>query len=248
MKGILVKITVALLALGLFLVSFLAPVPALGAEPSLTPTPKPYKSVIPPAKEGNYYAKATKTAGNGSAIPVPKLDGRKDKVWSVCPETKLVNIAWGEKGAEVSYQALWNKGVLYLFITVMDDTADIESPIMTRKDSVELFFSLDDTKPSEYREGLDMHFQIGRDGTMQCGSGADSSLLRYAVENFGSSYQVEVAFTVPELITQNGMGIGFDIHVNDSFGTGLRDYIVTYSDTTLKTHTNLSRVGLLLFR
>ena len=175
-------------------------------------------------------------------LPKLSLGEYKTDLFDIADSVTLKNIAYGKDGAAASYQALYDSDYLYLKIRVEDATEDTKSNVMTRKDSVELFLTADGEKPGEYRSGTDMHFRIARDGMLECGNGASDGLLTYTVDSDANGYTVLCAVRMPsEFKTTDS--VGFDLHVNDSFGSAMRDYIVTWSDTSLRTNTDLTRIG-----
>ena len=201
--------------------------------PTKTPTPTPTPTPVPNGK-----ARATATK-----LPTITIDGEKDAAWKVASTAELKNVAYGENGATAEFQVLRDTKRVYFFITVKDATPDTDSEIATRKDGVELFLSFDSEKHSDYRFGVDMHYRIMRDGTVKYESGANPDALEYKVVADASGYRIELAVMpstdyFPELTM-----IGFDLHVNDSFGNAMRDFILTWSDTSLMTFTDLSKIG-----
>lgn len=188
--------------------------------------------------------------GNGTIAPLPsvKIDGYEEDLWKLSESNVLENVSWGENGASVNFRTLHDDKLLYLFVHVDDNTVVTDGEVMTRKDSVELFLRSDNESSPDYREGKDMHVRIDRNGVLQCQNGADSSLFEYRVQPTEQGYDVEMAVRIPWNLNGDDASIGFDIHVNDSFSVGQRDYIVTWSDPSLQTYTDMSHLGKILLK
>ena len=73
-----------------------------------------------------------------------------------------------------------------------------------------------------------------------CGHGADGDRVEYAIRETEEGYTIEVAISWSLAANRRSNDIGFDIHINDSRAA--------WSDTTLMTHEDLSRVGILSLR
>ncbi|MBO4324759.1 MAG: hypothetical protein J5845_05110 [Lachnospiraceae bacterium] len=180
---------------------------------------------------------------NAGRFPKPVMDGEVEELWDASQAFPLQNPAWGDKGTEAEFRILWDTDRVYLLIDVKDNTPNSEGMVMTRKDCVEVFLCGDGTKSETYREGKDLHVRIGRDGALECGNGIKASALTYEVKGTDTGYTVEVSLPAPKASMTFGGFLGLDIHVNDSEGEGQRNRILTWSDTSLKTYTDLSAVG-----
>lgn len=210
-------------------------------------TPTPYKRIIPKDSTKKYNTKASDKSALVTRLPVLRIDGEPDAVWSICERYDLANPVFGESGAEASFRAYSDEDRLYLFIEVKDDTPRMSGEIATRSDCVEVFINEDGVKPTRYHAG-DSHYIFIRNGVCEERSGADLRLLEYAVVSTEEGYTVELALQWSLMQEDRGNGIGFDIRINDSQGEGTRDYIVQWSDTSMMTHEDLSHVGTLYLR
>ena len=210
-------------------------------------TPTPYQRIIPKDSTKKYNTKASDKSALVTRLPVIRIDGEADDVWSICERYDLANPVFGESGAAAAFRAYSDEERLYLFIEVKDDTPQTSGEIATRSDCVELFLNEDGEKPSRYHAG-DSHYIFIRNGECEERSGADVRLLEYAVVSSEDGYTIELALQWQLLPEDRGAGIGFDIRINDSQGEGTRDYIVQWSDTGMMTHEDLSHVGTLYLR
>lgn len=220
-----------------------APTPTVEA----TPTPTPYAVVIPPDKETHYNVKETKKAANVSALPAVNVDGTAEELWSWYSPVALENTAWGESGASGSFQILWTKSTLYVLVRVTDTTYDVSSELFSRKDCVEVFLNENGTLPAEYGAG-DQHYLVSRKGEIKYGSGGDEAGFRAAVSETEDGYLVEMAIPFQTIQASQGTVIGFDVRINDSQGKGNRDYMMQWSDTSMRTHVDLSQIGTITLR
>ncbi|MBO4281215.1 MAG: hypothetical protein J5872_05200 [Lachnospiraceae bacterium] len=186
------------------------------------------------------YAKAHR-------LPELSVSDQDTDLFDITGSTEIKNTAYGKDGAKASFKALYDSKYLYLLVSVEDATNDTESGVFTRKDSVEIFLTADGEKPSEYRPGTDMHFRISRDGMLECGNGASAETVLFIVNGDEDGYTALISVKMPEGFKE-ATKLGLDVHVNDSFGSGMRDFILTWSDTSLLTNTDLQRIGTLNLR
>ena len=211
------------------------------------PTPTPYERVSAKELPKKYTAEEHDTEMRATRLPTIRIDGRMEDAWDVCEVYELKNPVYGVEGASAQFRSFCDKDRLYLCITVIDDTPMTNGEVPTRCDSVEVYLNEDGTKPERYHVG-DSHYIFLRNGTATERSGADLRLVNYAVTETGTGYIVEVsiAWSVPK--EDRGDTFGLDIRVNDSHSAGFRDYIIQWSDTSMKTHEDLSRVGTMAIR
>lgn len=176
-------------------------------------------------------------------LPALSVETKQTDLWDMAEKVSLKNTAYGKEGAKATFQTLYDADYVYFRVKVEDNTADTKSNVMTRKDGIEIFLTADGEKPEEYRSGSDMHFRIARDGTLECGNGASEALIDFVTDDNDNGYTVTARIRMPDEFPDAFDSIGFDLHVNDSFGSAMRDYIVTWSDTSLRTNTDLQRIG-----
>lgn len=166
----------------------------------------------------------------------------RSELWDMAPYVKLNNTAYGTEGATAKFRLLYDDKYLYILVNVYDKTEDTDSVLMTRKDGVEIFINWDNLKPLVYRSGYDMHYRISRDANISYESGADEEAFQCVVHSDDSGYSVSAAIRLNDVVFSDN-ALGLDVHVNDSFGSQMRDYIVVWSDISLLTYSNLSKVG-----
>ncbi len=223
------------------------------SEPPLTnkvtkvPTPTPYVSVIPPAPEGNYNVKETDVSATVGGIPTVTIDGVEDALWTFCNEYFLENPVLGTCDGKASFRAMWDSGYLYLWIVVEDSTADVSNELFTRKDCIEIFFNESGGKGAAYEKG-DQHYLIARNGEVKFGNGAGEDLISFVTKETENGYVAEVALAFVLQEGEKDASVGLDIRINDSHGKGSRDSILQWSDTSLMTYTDLSKIGTITFR
>ncbi len=225
--------------------------PTITGKPAPTatkaPTPTPFVTVIPPDKEKDYYVSRTDVEASVSKLSTVRVDGKKETFWGYCDTYVLNNVILGESNTQVAFQTAWDSEYLYLYIEVTDTTYDVSSQLFTRKDGIEIFLNESNAHTTYYDKG-DQHYQIARDGSIHYGSGASEELIRYKVVESEDGYVAEVAIAFVLWEGKRGAELGLDIRVNDSFGNGARDYIVQWSDTTLLTYNDLSKIGTITLR
>ncbi|MBO4627683.1 MAG: hypothetical protein J5645_06885 [Lachnospiraceae bacterium] len=229
--------------------------------PTPTPTKKPgKKDDVPEEKSYERYErivvkdpdsavfsfKSDQVAG-ASRLTGLRIDGEAERFWELGKEYKLNNYVFGTEEESATFRAICDDDRLYLFITVMDNTVNLSGDVPTRKDGVEIFLNENGRREPFYGEG-DSHYFVLRDGTCVCGNGADGDRIDYAVAEIKGGYCIELSLAWSMPINRRSFEIGFDIRVNDSRTPGSRDGILAWSDTTLHTHEDLSKVGILLLR
>ena len=215
------------------------------AEETATPTPTPYDRISPKDKKNS--ATISDKRASATKIPVLRVDGVEEKAWTVCDRYETENPVYGESGAHGWFRAYNDKTYLYLFIHVDDNTPFNQGEIPTRCDCVEIFLNEDGTKPETFGTG-DSHYIIMRNGGCALRSGADIQLFNYSVSATEEGYDIELTLKWSLSAEARGDSVGFDLRINDSQHDGTRDYIEQWSDTSMLTHENLSKIGTLTLR
>ncbi|MBR6019536.1 MAG: hypothetical protein IK055_04905 [Lachnospiraceae bacterium] len=211
-----------------------------------TPTPTPYDRISPKDSKKNSATASDKRA-SAVKIPILRVDGVEEKAWTVCDRYETDNVVYGERGAHGWFRSYSDAKYLYLFIHVDDDTPNNKGEIPTRCDCVEIFINEDGTKPSEFGTG-DSHYIFMRNGNCALRSGADVNLLTFTVVSTDDGYDLELSLEWALEAGARADDIGFDLRINDSQKEGSRDYIEQWSDTSMMTHENLSKIGTLTIR
>ena len=219
-----------------------------GKKPDDTeePAPKYERIRVDDSESAVFSFKSDKVAGSARLMEL-RIDGKQDRFWDICKEYKLRNYVYGDETESATFRACCDSEKLYLFIQVSDATPYTESDVPTRKDGVEIFLNEDGKRNKVYEDG-DSHFFLLRDGSCVCGHGADGDRVEYAIRETEEGYTIEVAISWSLAANRRSNDIGFDIHINDSRAVESRDGILAWSDTTLMTHEDLSRVGILSLR
>lgn len=211
------------------------------------PTPTPYDRIAPKELPKKYTPEESDKEVRATRLPAIRLDGRIEDAWNVCEEYALENPVYGESGASAKFRAFSDKNKLYLCIEVKDDTPMRSNEVPTRCDSVEIYLNEDGSKPEKYHAG-DSHYIFLRNGSCVERSGADLRLAESAVTETEDGYIMEISISWSLAPEDRGENFGLDIRVNDSHTEGSRDYIIQWSDTSMNTHENLSRVGTMKIR
>lgn len=225
------------------------PTPTSTPAPTQTPTSTPYATVVPPDITESYPkpSKLSDKSVESKSPSVIKIDGIYDAMWDNIEAVPIKNVAWGENGADGSFKLYWDKEALYVLIDVNDTTPDTRSERFTRQDCVEVFFNENASKPNEYEAG-DKHFKVNRDGVAEFGNGADDTVVKYGLIPKDNGYMVEASITFTTITPVYGQAIGFDVRINDSQGHQFRDYMLQWSDTSMETYKNLSRIGIIYLK
>lgn len=218
------------------------PVPTKAGTP--TPTPTPTKNTDPIVQKNEHEPpkeKSTKKIDIKSP-KVIKIDGIYEDVWDNIEPVKIENVAWGTTGADGCFKTFWDKERLYILVDVNDTTPDTVSDMFTRQDCIEVFLNESNSKPSEYGEG-DLHVKVNRDGKVEYGHHASEELIKYGVIEKDGGYMVELSIKFTSISPTYGTEIGFDVRINDSHGKQYRDKMLQWSDTSMETFSDLSKIG-----
>lgn len=229
--------------------------------PTPTPTKKPgKKDDVPEEKTYERYGRITvkdpesavfsfksDQVASSTRLAGLRIDGEAERFWDLGKEYSLNNYVFGTEEESASFRAICDDDRLYLLITVKDNTVNMTGDVPTRKDGVEIFINENGRRETTYGEG-DSHYFILRDGSCVCGNGADGDRIDYAVAEIAGGYCIELSLAWSLPGNRRSFEIGFDIRVNDSRSTGTRDGILAWSDTSLHTHEDLSKVGILSLR
>lgn len=214
--------------------------------PSITavPTTTPYATVIPPEKDQKKPgpAKVSDKKIEVKSPKVIKIDGIYENVWDNIETTKIENVSWGTSGASGGFKTYWDKEKLYILVDVDDKTPDTASEMFTRQDCVEIFVNESGKKPEAYDKG-DLHFKVNRDGVVEYGHNASEDIVQYGVIKKDGGYMVEASIVFTSIKPSYGAKIGFDVRINDSQGKQDRDYMIQWSDTSMETFNNLTKIG-----
>ena len=211
------------------------PEPEKPEEPE-EPTP----TVTEPAYPGPDYP--SDVSIDVKSAPVIKVDGIYEDLWDEIESVPIQNIGWGTSGASGSFKTYWEAGELYVLVDVTDTTNDTASKLFSRKDCVEVFINENGTKPAEYGEG-DSHYKISRSGQIEYGNGGIEDGIDYAVIEKTDGYMVEIGVKFRTITPSFGQAIGFDVRINDSQGDEYRDFMLQWSDTSMYTFEDLSKIG-----
>ncbi|MBO4652681.1 MAG: hypothetical protein J5649_05130 [Lachnospiraceae bacterium] len=180
-------------------------------------------------------------------LPSIRVDGQVEEDWNVCETYELQNPVYGDNGASAEFRAFCDEEILYLLIEVKDTTKQLTGEAPTRCDSVEVYLNEDGEKPERYHAG-DSHYIFMRNGEIEERSGADARLVERVVTETDYGYMIELSILWSLSPEDRNETFGLDIRINDSQTPGTRDYIVQWSDTSMMTHENLTRVGTMTIR
>ena len=225
------------------------PVPTKANKATPKPTNFPYPTVVPPEGGDTYpapKAKSDKTAEIKSHSVI-KIDGIHEDLWDKIDSIPIKNISWGEEGATGSFKVYWDITQLYILVEVKDSTPDTAAEKFSRKDCVEIFISEKGDMHKDYEDG-DCHFKISRDGEIEYGSGAGEGTMEYKMIEAEDGYMIEIGIPFRTIKPGFSSKIGFDVRVNDSKGDQYRDFMTQWSDTSMYTYVDLSKVGTLVLR
>lgn len=173
----------------------------------------------------------------------PVIDGETDELWSRVPQTRMINAAHGDHGASGVFRTMWDENNLYALVEVTDEALDDTSENAHEQDSVEFFINESHSKPDAYENG-DAQYRVNYKNVQSFGSGTpDRENFKTAVRMTDTGYVVEAAIPLQTITGRTGTVIGFDVQINDSHGSGVRDYILKWSDPSDNTWSSLEEIG-----
>ncbi|MDD6102917.1 MAG: sugar-binding protein [Clostridiales bacterium] len=222
------------------------PKPEENISPTATvsPTGTPYATVIPPQtdKKPQGPKKASDKKVEIRSPKVIKIDGIYENVWDNIETVNIENVSWGKSGASGGFKTYWDKEKIYILVDVKDNTPDCSSEMFSRQDCVEIFINENNEKPEEYGKG-DVHVKINREGSVEYGHNANEEIISYGVIKKDGGYMIEASVRFTAIKPTFGTKIGFDVRINDSQGNEDRDYMIQWSDTSMMTFNNLTKIG-----
>lgn len=177
--------------------------------------------VLPNASIGRYIG------------PPLAMDGQLDSLWLAVPGNHLKNKLFGNTSAagdlDVTWKALWDETNLYVFVDVIDEAIYGDSEATYHEDdAVELYFDWNNSKTANY-DGVDDYQYIFR---AKDEAGKVFNLPPNGVENVSfktidrvGGYRMELLFPFAAygISPEEGLEIGFEVHVNDDDTGNSRD-------------------------
>ena len=225
--------------------------PVITKAPTKAPVPTkfPYVTVVPPEDDTTYPAPRAKSnkSVEVKSHSVIKVDGIIEELWSKIEAIPVKNIAWGDDGATGSFKVYWDKSQLYILVEVSDSTPDTKAEKFSRKDCVEIFISEKGDNHTDYTDG-DCHFKISRTGEVEYGNNANENSMDFKIINDENGYKMEIGIPFTSISPAFGSKLGFDIRINDSKNDQYRDFMTQWSDTTMYTYRDISKVGSLILK
>lgn len=168
-------------------------------------------------------------------------------IWNAQKAETIENVANGDHGASGEFKAIWSDKYLYIRVQVNDDTPDTSGTNYHDQDSVEVFINQNHNKPSNYGGG-DQHYIINRDNNVTAGSGANLSDFRSVVSSDKQGYVVELAIPFQDFTPAKNDKLGFELQINDSHNSGIRNYALKWSSTSLNSSQSLEGIGTLILK
>ena len=144
---------------------------------------------------------------------------------------EVANQMTAHNGATANVWVMWYDGALFLLAEVSDSTYSTSAEAAHEQDSLEIFISNENTRTYAYQAG-DFQLRFNRDGVHTFGSTGSIEGLEYAVQDNGDTYLVEARIPL-EGVVEEGRILGFDLQVNDAWGTpAARQAFTKWNDHT----------------
>jgi endo-1,4-beta-xylanase len=182
--------------------------------------PKPaYWGIMDPSKLPVQTQHLTASEGT------PVVDGEAESLWNMQSWPQLP--AGGTVAA--SFQTLWDKEALYVFVDVKDATRD-------PADRIDLFIDQNNGKTAAYEDD-DLHI-ICRNGAC-----TPSDNIEFSLKETGDGYRLEAAVKLAKA-PAIGREIGFDLRVTDS---AAQNAPISWNDSTNGQDTGTANYGTIAF-
>lgn len=155
----------------------------------------------------------------------PVLDGEAEALWNMrsWPELRATDTV------AASFQTLWDKEALYLFVDVKDATPN-------PADRIDIFFDPNNGKTATH-EADDLYI------TCRNNACTPSDGVEFSMKTTGDGYRLEAAFSLGTPLTL-GREIGFDLRVTDS---DRPDAPISWNDSTNSQDAGTANYGTLTF-
>jgi endo-1,4-beta-xylanase len=179
-----------------------------------------------------------------AVMGTPVMDGIEDAPWKSAPEINI-NVMVDGKGATGVGKALWDKGHLYVFVKVKDDTLSKKSKDAWQQDSIEVFVDEKNNKSVEYQDD-DAQYRVNFDNEVS--TAGQAAAIKSAAVVTTDGYDVELMIPFQTIKPSSGTSLGFDLQINDDSGTGTRTSIAKWNDPTNESYRDTSGFGTLILK
>ena len=171
----------------------------------------------------------------------PKIDGKKDGLWSKAHDVKMEVFPWrsnvpDESDLSATFITLWDDSRFYCFVTVKDQTL-INLPELPdwENDGVEAYFDGDNSKNDGWYDENDdvIRFELGEPPTSSHGHFIlDNISYSYKTSSSGYNLEFSIPFNDLQFEPENWHEFGFDMQISDNDnGIGRDDILRWWSDS-----------------
>ena len=190
----------------------------------------------------------------------PVIDGEMDDVWYYAGKERedvYVLDAGTDPGDWLdqwsTHRIMWDETGVYYFFNVLDDDLDVSSPNDYEKDSIELYWDMDNSKNDVTTGYDDNDFQwriVLNQTTVDAGTGYRppiGSVAAWKETEFGYSCEVYVPTNTWPIVPESDLQVGYEIHVNDA-DAGTREHLARWWGDSNETWHDPSYMGTAKFR
>ncbi len=132
---------------------------------------------------------------------------------------------WDWSDMRYTANMMWKEDGLFLFLSVLDDYINMDGGDYNY-DGVEIYFDGDDSKAEAY-DGIDdlqLRFNVGETELDQVDTGFGTGTawdfvrdgMEYMIEETALGWDLELKFSIGDLMIAPGSSFGFDIQLNDA--------------------------------
>ena len=196
----------------------------------------------------------TAPSGATAYYGTPVVDGVMDEEYStdntITVEKFIQGIEDEEnvfQGATAEARVLWDENALYVYMEVNDPVLSDVSGTAYMQDSIEVFIDENNGKTPSYEQD-DGQFRVSLNNRQSFGSSGSLEGFESAAQFIEGGYAVEVKIPFRILVPEDGTVIGFDLQVNDDQGSGARDSISKWNDSTNNSWKSTAGFGVLILK
>lgn len=177
------------------------------------------------------------------------IDGMEDEIFkSVAVENvdkTIIGTPVSQDDFSAGFKGLWDETALYMFVNVTDESLQSGGELTWQDDAVEFYIDADNSKNETYGEN-DFQFRFSWNSTTPEETKHNAiDGIEYIMVEVESGYVLEakIPWSLMGVTVEENSFIGFDLHINDSDVSGVRDTKIAWHSTQDNTYQNPSFMG-----
>jgi gliding motility-associated-like protein len=193
----------------------------------------------------------TVNAGIQKTNQAPVIDGVVEDLWqnyTLVPLDKVpVGTVTSSADLSANYRAMRDNDFLYVLVEVVDDVLTTGAADPWDNDGIEIFVDIGNGKNPVYGPTTFQYaFVYNSAAVTEYKNNATAGVVfSQGTHPGGYLMEVSIPWTTLGADPQDGELIGFDVHVNDDDGDGIRDTKIAWYDTTDDAHHSPAALGVI---